>query len=73
LVPQRPWGEVRDLLDEVWFLRPDQEERRRRLIARHEEFGRSAEQARDRAMGSDERNASVIDATADRADLVLRG
>jgi pantothenate kinase len=71
LVPERPWDEVRELLDEVWFLRPDQDERQRRLIARHEEFGRSAEQARDRALGSDERNASVINATAVRADLVL--
>jgi pantothenate kinase len=71
LVPDMPWGDVRDILDEVWFLRPDQDERQRRLIARHEQFGRSAEQARDRALGSDERNASVINATAGRADLVL--
>ncbi|MCE7005269.1 nucleoside/nucleotide kinase family protein [Kibdelosporangium philippinense] len=73
LVPDKPWGEVRELLDEVWFLRPDEEERHRRLIARHEAFGRSPAEARDRALGSDERNATVINATADRADLVLRG
>lgn len=73
LVPDRPWGAVRELLDEVWFLRPDEEERHRRLIARHEAFGRSPAEARDRALGSDERNATVINGTADRADLVLRG
>nr|WP_042183739.1 nucleoside/nucleotide kinase family protein [Kibdelosporangium sp. MJ126-NF4]CEL15804.1 Pantothenate kinase [Kibdelosporangium sp. MJ126-NF4]CTQ93729.1 Pantothenate kinase (EC 2.7.1.33) [Kibdelosporangium sp. MJ126-NF4] len=73
LVPDRPWGEVRELLDEVWFLGLDEDERHRRLIARHEAFGRSPQEARDRAWGSDERNASVINATAERADLVLRG
>ncbi|CAM3433841.1 nucleoside/nucleotide kinase family protein [Kibdelosporangium persicum] len=72
LVPDKPWGAVRDLLDEVWFLDLDEGERHRRLIARHEAFGRSAEEARDRALGSDERNATVINATAERADLVLR-
>lgn len=71
LVPADPWGEVRTLLDEVWFLRPDEDERHRRLIARHEAFGRNADEARDRALGSDERNATVINATAHRADLVL--
>jgi pantothenate kinase len=72
LLPDRPWNAVRDLLDEIWFLEPDEQERRRRLIARHERFGRSATEARDRAMGSDERNAAVINATAGRADLVIR-
>jgi pantothenate kinase len=71
LVPERPWGDVRDLLDEIWFLRPGESERHRRLIARHEAFGRSPDEARDRALGSDERNATVINATAERADLVL--
>ncbi|ALG14279.1 nucleoside/nucleotide kinase family protein [Kibdelosporangium phytohabitans] len=73
LVPDEPWAQVRDLLDEVWFISLDEGERHRRLIARHEEFGRSPGEARDRALGSDERNASVINATAERADLVLRG
>jgi pantothenate kinase len=73
LVPDGPWGAVRDLLDEIWFLRPSEDERHRRLIARHEEFGRCPDEARDRALGSDERNATVINATAGRADLVLRG
>jgi pantothenate kinase len=71
LVPDHPWGEVRHLLDEVWFLQPSEDERHRRLIARHEQFGRTPEQARDRALGSDERNATVINATVKHADLVL--
>jgi len=73
LVPEHPWGHVRDLVDEVWFLRPAEGERHRRLIARHELYGRSRDDARNRALGSDERNATVINATADRADLVLPG
>jgi pantothenate kinase len=71
LVPDHPWGDVRHLLDEVWFLQPSEGERHRRLIARHEQFGRTPEQARDRALGSDERNATVINATVKYADLVL--
>jgi pantothenate kinase len=73
LVPEDPWGRVREILDEVWFLRPTEEERHRRLIARHELYGRSRDEARNRALGSDERNATVINATAGRADLVLPG
>ncbi|TCO64850.1 nucleoside/nucleotide kinase family protein [Actinocrispum wychmicini] len=73
LVPEDPWGQVRDLLDEIWFLRPGEDERHRRLIARHELYGRSHQESRDRAFGSDERNATVINATAERADLVLSG
>jgi pantothenate kinase len=73
LVPEDPWGRVREILDEVWFLRPGEEERHRRLIARHELYGRSRDEARNRALGSDERNATVINATAGRADLVLPG
>lgn len=71
LLTDHPWGGIRDLLDEVWFVRPSEDERHRRLIARHQQFGRSLEAARERALGSDERNAAMINATAHRADLVL--
>ncbi|MGH3435037.1 MAG: nucleoside/nucleotide kinase family protein [Sciscionella sp.] len=66
-----PWHRVRDLLDEVWFLAPEEDERLRRLIARHMAFGRTAVEARRRALGSDQRNADLITATAHRADLVV--
>ncbi|MER7890494.1 nucleoside/nucleotide kinase family protein [Micromonospora sp. NPDC094482] len=72
LVPETPWDEVRSLLHEAWFLDLDAELRLRRLTARHEAYGRTAEQARAWALGSDETNAALVSDTADRADLVVR-
>lgn len=71
LLPDDPWREVRDLLTETWFLAPDETVRRERLIARHEAFGRTRAQARERTLGSDERNAVLINATRSAADLVI--
>ncbi|MGS2613516.1 nucleoside/nucleotide kinase family protein [Micromonospora sp. LZ34] len=72
LLPDFPWEEVRALLHEAWFLDLDVELRLRRLTARHVAYGRSPEQARAWATGSDEANATLVAATADRADLVVR-
>jgi pantothenate kinase len=71
LLDSPPWVEVRPLLDEAWFLSLDPDVRMSRLIARHVAFGRSSSQARDRAAGSDQRNADLIEATRTRADLVI--
>ncbi len=71
LVPDGDWAGVRPLLDECWYVQPDEDVRIRRLIARHEAFGRSPEAARERSLGSDQRNADVIAATRSRADLVV--
>ncbi|QOV40670.1 nucleoside/nucleotide kinase family protein [Streptomyces ferrugineus] len=65
------WARVRPELDEVWFCELDEEERLRRLIARHEEFGKSHEQAVAWVMRSDQRNAELVAPTRDRADLVV--
>ncbi|WP_320066379.1 nucleoside/nucleotide kinase family protein [Micromonospora sp. RTGN7] len=72
LLPEDPWDEVRSLLHEAWFLDLDADLRRERLTARHEAYGRSPERARAWALGSDEANAALVAATADRADLVVR-
>ncbi len=66
-----PWSAVRGLLDEVWFLAPDERTRREWLIARHRQYGRTDQQAAERATGSDENNARLIASTAARADLIL--
>lgn len=72
LVDDGPWAAVRPLLDECWYVEPDDEERLQRLIARHERFGRSPDEARERSVGPDQRNAEVIAETRARADLVVR-
>ena len=65
------WPRVRSRLDEVWFCDLDEEERLRRLIARHEEFGKGHEEAVEWVLRSDQRNAELVAATRDRADLVV--
>jgi pantothenate kinase len=72
LLRDEPWEEVRTLLHEIWFLDLDAELRLRRLTARHEAYGKSPEQARAWALGSDEANAALVSGTAGRADLVVR-
>ncbi|NUO91793.1 MAG: nucleoside/nucleotide kinase family protein [Dermatophilaceae bacterium] len=65
------WPRVRSRLDEVWFCELDEAERLRRLIARHEEFGKGHEEAVAWVLRSDQRNAELVAATRDRADLVV--
>jgi pantothenate kinase len=60
------------LLDESWFIAPPEDVRQERLIRRHELYGLSKEQARDWALGSDERNARLVAETRGVADLVAR-
>ncbi|MFF4014673.1 nucleoside/nucleotide kinase family protein [Streptomyces sp. NPDC001843] len=66
-----PWARVRRRLDEVWFCELDEPERVRRLVARHEEFGKDHEAAVAWVLGSDQRNADLVAATRDRADLIV--
>ncbi|MEU7057086.1 nucleoside/nucleotide kinase family protein [Streptomyces sp. NPDC046197] len=65
------WARVRPALDEVWFCELDEQERVRRLIARHEEFGKSHREAEAWVLGTDQRNADLVAATRGRADLVV--
>lgn len=66
-----PWPGARATLDAVWFLRIDPGLRRERLIARHRGFGRSPDEARARALGTDETNALLIESLAARADRIV--
>lgn len=65
------WPEVPPLLDTTIFVRLDDATRHERLIARHIAFGKTPDAARAWALGTDERNAQLIAAGADRADLVV--
>ncbi|MET8976777.1 nucleoside/nucleotide kinase family protein [Streptomyces sp. NPDC004539] len=67
------WARVRGELDEVWFCAPDETDRVRRLVARHEEFGKTHEAAVAWVLGTDQRNADLVAGTRERADLVLTG
>ena len=72
LLDDGPWAEVRDLLDEAWYLAAD-ERRVDRLIARHVDHGRTPTDARSWVLRSDEANAALVARTRERADLVIEG
>ena len=65
------WPEIRPLLDQAWYLDPPAADRVEALVARHIGFGKAPAEARAWAAGSDARNAELVAAGRDRADLVL--
>ncbi|MEU0192350.1 nucleoside/nucleotide kinase family protein [Streptomyces afghaniensis] len=65
------WARVRPALDEVWFCELPEPERLRRLVARHEEFGKGHQEAVAWVLRSDQRNAELVATTRERADLVV--
>ncbi|MBG6098571.1 nucleoside/nucleotide kinase family protein [Nocardioides luteus] len=71
LLDQGPWRDVRGLLDEVWFLDVPDAVLVPRLLERFLAGGRSREEAEAKIAESDLRNAALVRATRDRADLVL--
>ncbi|MFJ3639860.1 nucleoside/nucleotide kinase family protein [Streptomyces sp. NPDC090108] len=71
LLGEGSWARVRPALDEVWFCASDERERVRRLVARHEEFGKDHEAAVAWVLGTDQRNADLVATTRDLADLVV--
>ncbi|OBA76859.1 nucleoside/nucleotide kinase family protein [Mycolicibacterium elephantis] len=66
-----PWPAVRAVLDEVWFVDVDRGERRRRLVKRHTQFGKTTEQAQAWVRAVDEPNADRIEACRHKADLIV--
>ncbi len=72
LLLDRPeWQAVREQLDAVWHVTVDADLRRTRLRARHERFGKSANEASAWVARVDDPNAEVVAAAAQRADAVL--
>jgi pantothenate kinase len=72
LLEDGPWAHVKGLLDEVWYVDVDDEVRVHRLTKRHEQFGRSAEDAAAWVANTDEPNARLIEASRARASFVFR-
>jgi pantothenate kinase len=66
------WDGVRQLLDEAWYVEMNEDTRLRWLIERHVQFGKTPEEAEAWVMRSDQRNAAVVAATRDRADVIVR-
>ncbi|MEU7161509.1 nucleoside/nucleotide kinase family protein [Streptomyces chrestomyceticus] len=66
------WTDARECLDEVWYVDLDDAERVRRLVDRHERFGKSRAHAERFVRTSDEANARLVTAGRARADLVVR-
>ncbi|WP_348789789.1 nucleoside/nucleotide kinase family protein [Leifsonia sp. NPDC080035] len=72
LAPAAPWSEASALLAEAWFVAAPEEERLRRLVDRHIRHGRSPGAALAWARDVDGANARLIEATRDRAALIVR-
>lgn len=72
LLPDADWA-LQDCFDAVWFLDVPPTQATHQLMARHQQaWGWSADQARERAQGSDALNAARVWATRDRADAWVR-
>ena len=72
LLDEGPWAEVKGLMDEIWYVDVDDALRVDRLTQRHEQFGRSAEEAAAWVASTDEPNARLIEASRARASFVFR-
>ena len=72
LLDSGPWARVAALLDEVWYVDVDDALRTDRLTQRHEQFGRSRQDAVDWVAGTDEPNSRLIVTTRPKAKLVFR-
>lgn len=71
LLPEEPWAQIPQTVDETWFVRVDEAARRERLLARHLANGKSMTRALEFTDGSDADNAARIAPTAQRADLIV--
>ncbi len=71
LLDEGAWGQVRGVLDEVWYLDVAVSVRRERLLSRHMRFGRSRAQALAWMAQTDEPNALRIAENRHLADLFV--
>ena len=71
LLDEPEWRAVREQLDEVVHLVTDDDVRRRRLVARHVEFGKTLVEAEAWVARVDDANAALVAAAAHRADRVV--
>ena len=72
LLDEGHWAKVPALLDEIWYVDVEDQLRISRLTRRHEQFGRSREEATAWVQNTDEPNARVIAAGKPRAHRLFR-
>lgn len=71
LLEEGQWQHTASLLDEVWYLSPQETVRQTRLVRRHQANGRTLEAAQAWITGNDEPNAQVVATTANRANAII--
>lgn len=71
LLGDDPWPRARVLMSEVWYVDLDPTVRLERLIARHVEFGKTPDDAREWVLRSDEANARLVERSRALADVVV--
>jgi pantothenate kinase len=71
LLDEPRWHAVRAELDAVWHVRTDDTLRMERLVARHVAFGKEPGFARAWVERVDVPNSELVEAAADRADVVV--
>jgi pantothenate kinase len=73
LLDQPPWDAVAGCLDAVWYVDVPAELRISRLVQRRVDLGQPPEVAREWALGSDQRNAELVESTRGRATGEVTG
>ncbi|MBL0749262.1 nucleoside/nucleotide kinase family protein [Nocardioides baculatus] len=71
LLDDNGWEHVRPLLAECWYVDLDDAVRRSRLVARHQQFGKTPDAAREWVDQVDEANSRLVGATRSAADLLV--
>lgn len=71
LLPDQPWPQAAACFDQIWYCQVDAAELRRRLVARHEQFGKESSSARAWVDQVDMANAARVEAYRSRADVVV--
>ena len=71
LLDRPPWSSLSALFDAIAYLDVPGDVRFRRLVDRHVEFGRNREDAEAFVLRSDAVNAALVEASRQRADLII--
>lgn len=71
LLDSSGWEGIRPILQECWYVDPPSLLRSSRLVSRHRQFGKTLEEATDWVRAVDSGNAAIVEATKDKADLIV--